>query len=152
MYTVVCAHFSDKPDKRKSQWLRLKEAMAVFPYSQHILLLADHNSVITLGKDSEYISEHDNLPPAARARAEDLSTLSAFNMCDTWQEVVGLHCRFSSCSTVLSMRTCVWTHGFCLSFCDGGTCPALCETPTSTLWVFVGHRGETVHPHILPTV
>ena len=63
MYTVVSAHFSDKPDKRKSQWLRLKEAMTVFPFSQHILLLADHNSVITPGDDSEYISEHDNPPP-----------------------------------------------------------------------------------------
>ena len=28
-------------------------------------------------------------PPAARARAEELSTLSAFSMCDTWQEVYG---------------------------------------------------------------
>ena len=68
VYTVVSAHFSDKPDKWKSQWLRLKEAMAVFPFSQHILLLADHNSVITPGDDSEHISEHDNLPPPPRSQ------------------------------------------------------------------------------------
>ena len=83
MYTVVSARFSDKPDKRKSQWLQLKEAMAVSPFSQHILLLADHNSVIVPGDDSEYISEHDNLPPAARARGEELSTLSLLSLCDT---------------------------------------------------------------------
>ena len=86
VYTVVSAHFSDKPDKRKSQWLRLKEAMAVFPFSQHVLLLADHNSVITPGDDSEYGSEHDNLPPAAGARAEELGTLLALSMRDMWQE------------------------------------------------------------------
>ena len=63
--------------------------MTVFPFSQHTLLLADHNSVITPGDDSEYKSEHDNLPPAARARAEELSTLSALSLCDTWQEVYG---------------------------------------------------------------
>ena len=63
--------------------------MAVFPLSKHIHLLADHSSVITPGDDSKTIPKHDNLPTAARARTEELTTLLALSMCDAWQEVYG---------------------------------------------------------------
>ena len=37
-----------------------------FPHGHPVILLADHNSAITLGVDSETILEHDNPPPPGR--------------------------------------------------------------------------------------
>ena len=48
-----------------------------FPHGHPVILLADHNSAITLGVDSETILEHDNPPPPAdRARTDGCTRLA----------------------------------------------------------------------------
>ena len=88
-FTFVAAHLSDKPERRKQGWLKLKWPMDILPMSCHVILLADDNSIITPGVDSETISEYDNLPAATRATAEVSSELPALSMGDAWQEVYG---------------------------------------------------------------
>ena len=67
-FTFIAAHFSDQPEKRRTQWLKLKRAMNEFPGTKHLILLADHDSVITPGVDSEVISTTTTSPPQSEPK------------------------------------------------------------------------------------
>ena len=74
--TFSAAHFSDKGSLRQQQWEQFTELPSHFPFSEHAVMLADHNSVITPGEDFEVISVHDDLTPSARAHTTEVRGLA----------------------------------------------------------------------------
>ena len=112
--TFVAAHFSDKPTLRQQQWEELQRNTDTFPFSPHVILWADHNSVIIPGVDSEFITVHDNLPPAQRARTAELNCLTELRMQDAWDIV-----HKSSNQTDDHRRAKGWTWGFHTEQRDG---------------------------------
>ena len=52
--------------------------------AEHIVMLADLNSVITPGMDTEVPTPHDDLPPTARAREMESAFLAELALGDAW--------------------------------------------------------------------
>ena len=82
--SVVGAHFHHEPSKRLAQYELLRKQSNYINLGRHCVLLADHNSVIAPGVDSEVCTVHDGLPDAVRARDAELAFCVSHDLCDAW--------------------------------------------------------------------
>ena len=82
--SVVGAHFHHEPNKRLTQYELLRKQSHYIRLTQHSVLLADHNSVMAPGVDSEVCTVHDGLPDAVRARDAELAFCVNHDLCDAW--------------------------------------------------------------------
>ena len=53
--------------------------------SHHVVMLADHNSIITPGVDLEKITPHDEVPAAATTREQELELKGEIGVGDAWK-------------------------------------------------------------------
>ena len=82
--SVVGAHFHHQPSKRLAQYELLRKQSNYINLGRHCVLLADHNSVMAPGVDSEVCTVHDGLPDAVRARDAELAFCVSHDLCDAW--------------------------------------------------------------------
>ena len=66
---VIGAQLRHKPGKREAQYAQLRKARPHLPLAPHVVILSDHNSIISPGVDSEKPTVHHDLPdlPAVAA-------------------------------------------------------------------------------------
>ena len=71
LITVIGAHMHHKPGKREAQYELLRKATPHLLLAPHIVMLADHNSIITPGVDSKNpqrtMSSHGQQQPGSRS-------------------------------------------------------------------------------------
>ena len=82
--SVIAAHFHHKPSLRLGQFEELREQIPTLGLHPNVVLLADHNSVIVPGIDSEIVTVHDELPQAMRAREAEVEFLASIRVEDAW--------------------------------------------------------------------
>ena len=82
--TVLGAHFHHQPSQCEAQYDQLRKHGSLSQMGEHIVLPADHNSVITPGMDAEVATPHDDLPPMARAREMESVFLAELALGDAW--------------------------------------------------------------------
>ena len=82
--SVVGAHFRHEPSKRLAQYELLRKQSKYINLGRHCVLLADHNSVMAPGVDSEVCTVHDGLLDAVSARDAELAFCVSHDLCDAW--------------------------------------------------------------------
>ena len=78
---VLTGHFSCDPSQRRQQWERLETKLQTMP-PLPMVVLADHNSVMVPGVDSEAISKE--ISTVVSARKVEGSVLGAWALQDAW--------------------------------------------------------------------
>ena len=83
---VLTGHFSSDPSQRGQQWERLESKLQTMP-PLPMVVLADHNSVMVPGVDSEAISKEISI--VVSARKVEGSVLGAWALQDAWVHLHG---------------------------------------------------------------
>ena len=83
---VLTGHFSCDPSQRRQQWERLETKLQTMP-PLPMVVLADHNSVMVPGVDSEAISKE--ISTVVSARKVEGSVLGVWALQDAWVHLHG---------------------------------------------------------------
>ena len=83
---VLTGHFSCDPSQRRQQWEQLETKLQTMP-PLPMVVLADHNSVMVPGVDSEAISKE--ISTVVSARKVEGSVLGAWALQDAWVHLHG---------------------------------------------------------------
>ena len=85
LISVIGAHLHHKPAEREKQYQLLRQIRPKLPLADNVVMLADHNSIVTPRVDSEKLTVHDEMPAAVAAREQELLFLSELGVGDAWE-------------------------------------------------------------------